>query len=131
MAAHYLIARSGNEKCALLIIDKITDKNLINSANTSLQMPLHLAKQNGLKTVVEKLISKGALDENGLTPVLASASNTDVAECLPLSLAPTMSFSLFCTMTSLNPVYNKRTIAITCIPIRIQLHYFSLMVDFT
>ncbi|RXM27791.1 Serine/threonine-protein phosphatase 6 regulatory ankyrin repeat subunit B [Acipenser ruthenus] len=56
--------------------------------------PLHLAARNGLKQVVQLLLSRGAsvqaLDENGHTPALACAPNKDVADCLALILATMM-----------------------------------------
>ncbi|KAG8558648.1 hypothetical protein GDO81_017082 [Engystomops pustulosus] len=56
----HLACISGHENCALLIIDKINNENLINTTNNALQTPLHIAEQNGLKVIVEKLIEKGA-----------------------------------------------------------------------
>uniref|UniRef100_A0A3B4XQQ1 Ankyrin repeat domain 52a n=1 Tax=Seriola lalandi dorsalis TaxID=1841481 RepID=A0A3B4XQQ1_SERLL len=54
-------------------------------------MPLHLAARNGLATVVQALLSRGAtvlaVDEEGHTPALACAPNKDVADCLALILS--------------------------------------------
>lgn len=64
--------------------------------------------------------------------MLASASNTDVAECLALSLAPPMSFPPFCTMKSLNPIYDKKVDGSNLHPTEESLlQYFSLTADFT
>uniref|UniRef100_A0A8D3E7I7 Ankyrin repeat domain 52a n=1 Tax=Scophthalmus maximus TaxID=52904 RepID=A0A8D3E7I7_SCOMX len=53
--------------------------------------PLHLAARNGLATVVQALLSRGAtvlaVDEEGHTPALACAPNKDVADCLALILS--------------------------------------------
>ncbi|CAH2306652.1 serine threonine- phosphatase 6 regulatory ankyrin repeat subunit B isoform X1 [Pelobates cultripes] len=103
---------AGHKDCAMLILDKIEDKYLINATNKALQTPLHIAARIGYKSVVEKLISKGAsvlaLDEEGHTPALACAPNKDVADCLALILASMMSFPPSSTMTSFNFVYFKK-----------------------
>uniref|UniRef100_A0A671V4C5 Ankyrin repeat domain 52a n=1 Tax=Sparus aurata TaxID=8175 RepID=A0A671V4C5_SPAAU len=56
-----------------------------------LARPLHLAARNGLATVVQALLSRGAtvlaVDEEGHTPALACAPNKDVADCLALILS--------------------------------------------
>uniref|UniRef100_A0A667YYX8 Ankyrin repeat domain 52a n=1 Tax=Myripristis murdjan TaxID=586833 RepID=A0A667YYX8_9TELE len=63
---------------------------LSNSALFS-SRPLHLAARNGLATVVQALLSRGAtvlaVDEEGHTPALACAPNKDVADCLALILS--------------------------------------------
>ena len=55
--------------CALLILGEIHNPTLINATNAALQMPLHLAARNGLATVVQALLSRGAtvlaVDEEG------------------------------------------------------------------
>ncbi|KAA0708087.1 Serine/threonine-protein phosphatase 6 regulatory ankyrin repeat subunit C [Triplophysa tibetana] len=57
--------------------------------------PLHIAARNGLVTVVEVLLTRGARvlakDEDGCTPALACAPNKDVADCLAL-IVSTMKF---------------------------------------
>uniref|UniRef100_A0A8C4HHY9 Ankyrin repeat domain 52a n=1 Tax=Dicentrarchus labrax TaxID=13489 RepID=A0A8C4HHY9_DICLA len=80
-----------HEMCALLILGEIHSPTLINATNSALQMPLHLAARNGLATVVQALLSRGAtvlaVDEEGHTPALACAPNKDVADCLALILS--------------------------------------------
>uniref|UniRef100_A0A8C9U6X0 Ankyrin repeat domain 52a n=2 Tax=Scleropages formosus TaxID=113540 RepID=A0A8C9U6X0_SCLFO len=53
--------------------------------------PLHIAARNGLATVVQALLSRGAtvlaVDQEGHTPALACAPNKDVADCLALILS--------------------------------------------
>uniref|UniRef100_A0AAZ3NP69 Serine/threonine-protein phosphatase 6 regulatory ankyrin repeat subunit A n=1 Tax=Oncorhynchus tshawytscha TaxID=74940 RepID=A0AAZ3NP69_ONCTS len=67
--ALHLACSKGHETSALLILEKITDRNLINSTNAALQTPLHVAARNGLTVVVQELLAKGAsvlaVDENG------------------------------------------------------------------
>ncbi|KAK6291197.1 hypothetical protein J4Q44_G00384080 [Coregonus suidteri] len=86
--ALHLACSKGHETSALLILEKITDRNLINSTNAALQTPLHVAARNGLTVVVQELLVKGAsvlaVDDNGYTPALACAPNKDVADCLAL-----------------------------------------------
>ncbi|XP_045072428.1 serine/threonine-protein phosphatase 6 regulatory ankyrin repeat subunit A-like [Coregonus clupeaformis] len=95
--AHHLACSKGHETSALLILEKITDRNLINSTNAALQTPLHVAARNGLTVVVQELLVKGAsvlaVDENAYTPALACAPNKDVADCLALILATMMPVS--------------------------------------
>ncbi|XP_041745735.1 serine/threonine-protein phosphatase 6 regulatory ankyrin repeat subunit A-like [Coregonus clupeaformis] len=95
--ALHLACSKGHETSALLILEKITDRNLINSTNAALQTPLHVAARNGLTVVVQELLVKGAsvlaVDENGYTPALACAPNKDVADCLALILATMMPVS--------------------------------------
>uniref|UniRef100_A0A3B5A792 Ankyrin repeat domain 28 n=1 Tax=Stegastes partitus TaxID=144197 RepID=A0A3B5A792_9TELE len=95
--ALHLACSKGHETSALLILEKITDRNLINATNAALQTPLHVAARNGLTVVVQELLAKGAsvlaVDENGYTPALACAPNKDVADCLALILATMMPVS--------------------------------------
>ncbi|XP_043546920.1 serine/threonine-protein phosphatase 6 regulatory ankyrin repeat subunit A-like, partial [Chiloscyllium plagiosum] len=104
--ALHLACSKGHETSALLILEKITDRSLINSTNTSLQTPLHVAARNGLTVVVQELLSKGAsvlaVDENGYTPALACAPNKDVADCLALILATMMPVSSSSTLPTLS-----------------------------
>lgn len=83
--------------CALLILAEIDDPALINSTNTALQTPLHIAARNGLATVVEVLLTRGAMvlatDQDGHIPALACAPNKDVADCLALIISTMMPFS--------------------------------------
>uniref|UniRef100_A0A8C2Z2G7 Ankyrin repeat domain 28 n=1 Tax=Cyclopterus lumpus TaxID=8103 RepID=A0A8C2Z2G7_CYCLU len=92
--ALHLACSKGHETSALLVLEKITDRNLINATNAALQTPLHVAARNGLTVVVQELLAKGAsvlaVDENGYTPALACAPNKDVADCLALILATMM-----------------------------------------
>ncbi|XP_048059124.1 serine/threonine-protein phosphatase 6 regulatory ankyrin repeat subunit A-like [Megalobrama amblycephala] len=96
--ALHLACSKGHETSALLILEKVTDRNLINCTNAALQTPLHVAARNGLTVVVQELLGKGAsvlaVDENGYTPALACAPNKDVADCLALILATMMPISL-------------------------------------
>ncbi|KAG9333990.1 hypothetical protein JZ751_009306 [Albula glossodonta] len=60
---------TGHEMCALLILGEIHNPTLVNATNSALQMPLHIAARNGLATVVQALLSRGAtvlaVDEEG------------------------------------------------------------------
>uniref|UniRef100_W5MAW9 Ankyrin repeat domain 52a n=1 Tax=Lepisosteus oculatus TaxID=7918 RepID=W5MAW9_LEPOC len=89
--ALHLACSKGHEMCALLILGETHDQALINATNSALQMPLHIAARNGLATVVQVLLSRGAtvlaVDEEGHTPALACAPNKDVADCLALILS--------------------------------------------
>ncbi|CAB1336564.1 unnamed protein product [Coregonus sp. 'balchen'] len=89
--ALHLACSKAHEMCALLILGEIHNPTLINATNAALQMPLHLAARNGLATVVQALLSRGAtvlaVDEEGHTPALACAPNKDVADCLALILS--------------------------------------------
>ncbi|KAM4613834.1 serine/threonine-protein phosphatase 6 regulatory ankyrin repeat subunit C [Polymixia lowei] len=89
--ALHLACIKGHEMCALLILGEISDSSLINATNGALQMPLHIAARNGLATVVQVLLSRGAavmaVDEEGRTPALACAPNKNVADCLALILS--------------------------------------------
>uniref|UniRef100_A0A672L4G7 Ankyrin repeat domain 28 n=1 Tax=Sinocyclocheilus grahami TaxID=75366 RepID=A0A672L4G7_SINGR len=101
--ALHLACSKGHETSALLILEKLTDRNLINCTNTALQTPLHVAAGNGLTVVVQELLGKGAsvlaVDENGYTPALACAPNKDVADCLALILSSMMPISPSSTRT--------------------------------
>lgn len=103
--ALHLACSKGHETSALLILEKITDRNLINATNAALQTPLHVAARNGLTMVVQELLGKGAsvlaVDENGYTPALACAPNKDVADCLALILATMMPVSASNSLSSL------------------------------
>uniref|UniRef100_A0A8B9KNL7 Ankyrin repeat domain 28 n=1 Tax=Astyanax mexicanus TaxID=7994 RepID=A0A8B9KNL7_ASTMX len=96
-SALHLACSKGHETSALLILEKVSDRNLINATNAALQTPLHVAARNGLTVVVQELLGKGAsvlaVDENGYTPALACAPNKDVADCLALILATMMPVS--------------------------------------
>uniref|UniRef100_A0A452H643 Uncharacterized protein n=1 Tax=Gopherus agassizii TaxID=38772 RepID=A0A452H643_9SAUR len=67
--ALHLACSKGHEKCALLILGETQDLGLINATNSALQMPLHIAARNGLASVVQALLSRGAtvlaVDEEG------------------------------------------------------------------
>ncbi|XP_073681635.1 serine/threonine-protein phosphatase 6 regulatory ankyrin repeat subunit C-like [Garra rufa] len=96
-SALHIACRKSQEMCALLILAEIDDPSLINTTNTALQTPLHIAARNGLATVVEVLLTRGAtvlaIDEDGHTPALACAPNKDVADCLALIISTMMPFS--------------------------------------
>uniref|UniRef100_A0A8C2ZAY0 Uncharacterized protein n=1 Tax=Cyclopterus lumpus TaxID=8103 RepID=A0A8C2ZAY0_CYCLU len=102
--ALHLACSKGHETSALLILEKISDKNLINCTNTALQTPLHVAAKKGLTVVVQELLRKGAsvlaVDENGYTPALACAPNRDVADCLALILNSMMPTSPMVTIAA-------------------------------
>uniref|UniRef100_A0A673WZ99 Ankyrin repeat domain 52a n=1 Tax=Salmo trutta TaxID=8032 RepID=A0A673WZ99_SALTR len=89
--ALHLACNKAHEMCALLILGEIHNATLVNATNAALQMPLHLAARNGMATVVQALLSRGAtvlaVDEEGHTPALACAPNKDVADCLALILS--------------------------------------------
>uniref|UniRef100_A0A8C7R3E1 Ankyrin repeat domain 52a n=1 Tax=Oncorhynchus mykiss TaxID=8022 RepID=A0A8C7R3E1_ONCMY len=89
--ALHLACSKAHEMCALLILGEIHNATLVNATNAALQMPLHLAARNGMATVVQALLSRGAtvlaVDEEGHTPALACAPNKDVADCLALILS--------------------------------------------
>lgn len=86
----HLACSKGQETCALLILEKIRDGNIINFTNSALQTALHLAAQQGLTVVVQELLLKGAtvsaVDRNGYCPALACAPSREVANCLALIL---------------------------------------------
>ena len=58
-----------HENAALILLDKMTDGESINVSNSEQKMPIHIAAKNGLVSVVQLLLSKGAnvtaADENG------------------------------------------------------------------
>ncbi|XP_073772335.1 serine/threonine-protein phosphatase 6 regulatory ankyrin repeat subunit C isoform X7 [Danio rerio] len=90
-SALHLACRRGHEMCALLMLAETDDTSLISSTNRALQTPLHIAARNGLVTVVEVLLTRGAtvlaVDEDGHTPALACAPNKEVAKCLALIIS--------------------------------------------
>ncbi|XP_076328301.1 serine/threonine-protein phosphatase 6 regulatory ankyrin repeat subunit A-like [Tachypleus tridentatus] len=77
------------EPVALVLLEKCD--SIVNMTNTDLKTPLHIAARNGLITVTQTLLLKGAnvlaTDKNGHTPALSCARDSDVAECLALILA--------------------------------------------
>lgn len=89
--ALHLACSKAHEMCAMLILKEIHNPILINATNSMLQMPLHIAARNGLATVVQALLNRGAtvlaVDEEGHTPALACAPNKAVADCLALILS--------------------------------------------
>uniref|UniRef100_A0A673H6X5 Serine/threonine-protein phosphatase 6 regulatory ankyrin repeat subunit C-like n=1 Tax=Sinocyclocheilus rhinocerous TaxID=307959 RepID=A0A673H6X5_9TELE len=68
-SALHIACRRSHEMCALLILAETDDPTLINTTNTALQTPLHIAARNGLATVVEVLLTRGAtvlaIDQDG------------------------------------------------------------------
>ncbi|KAJ3609681.1 hypothetical protein NHX12_024194 [Muraenolepis orangiensis] len=124
MAAHHgqtntvalhLACGKGHETSALLILEKIRDRNLVNCTNAALKTPLHVAAKSGLTVVVQELLGKGAsiqaVDENGYTPALACAPNRDVADCLALILNSMMPSSPMVTVATLPAASLARTVA--------------------
>ncbi|XP_065141494.1 serine/threonine-protein phosphatase 6 regulatory ankyrin repeat subunit C isoform X1 [Paramisgurnus dabryanus] len=89
--ALHLACSKAHEMCAMLILKEIHNPILINATNSMLQMPLHIAARNGLASVVQALLNRGAtvlaVDEEGHTPALACAPNKAVADCLALILS--------------------------------------------
>uniref|UniRef100_UPI003AAD9DCE serine/threonine-protein phosphatase 6 regulatory ankyrin repeat subunit C isoform X1 n=2 Tax=Centroberyx gerrardi TaxID=166262 RepID=UPI003AAD9DCE len=120
--ALHLACSKGHEMCALLILGEISDTSLINATNGALQMPLHIAARNGLATVVQVLLSRGAavmaVDEEGHTPALACAPNKNVADCLALILSTMKPFppkeASAVTASHFNPILKHCGIAVTC-----------------
>ncbi|CAG11131.1 unnamed protein product [Tetraodon nigroviridis] len=106
--ALHLACSKGHETCALLILEKIRDRNLINCPNAALQTPLHVAARGGLTVVVQELLGKEAsvlaVDENGYTPALSCTPNRDVADCLALILNSMMPTSPMVTIAALPAV---------------------------
>ncbi|CAL8361925.1 unnamed protein product [Arctogadus glacialis] len=111
--ALHLACGKGHETSALLILEKIHDRNLVNCTNAALQTPLHVAAKSGLTVVVQELLGKGAsiqaVDENGYTPALACAPNRDVADCLALILSSMMPSSPMVTIATLPTTPRART----------------------
>ncbi|CAF0712711.1 unnamed protein product [Brachionus calyciflorus] len=90
--ALHLALLNQHENSALFILDRIESNSiLINLKNKDGQTPLHLASMNGLVTVVEILLSKGAdiwlKNSKNHTPLLSCAKNTQVADCLEILLS--------------------------------------------
>lgn len=91
-SALHLALSNQHENCALFILDRIeTNSNLVNQKNKDGQAPLHLASMNGLVTVVEILLSKGAdiwsKNSKNQTPLLSCAKNDQVADCLEIMIS--------------------------------------------
>lgn len=112
--ALHLACSKGHETSALLILEKISDRNLINCTNAALQTPLHVAARMGLTVVVQELLGKGAsvlaVDENGHTPALACAPNRDVADCLALILNSMMPTSPMVTIAAIPALSLAQTV---------------------
>uniref|UniRef100_A0A8C1KAY1 Ankyrin repeat domain 52a n=1 Tax=Cyprinus carpio TaxID=7962 RepID=A0A8C1KAY1_CYPCA len=74
--ALHLACSKAHEMCAMLILKEIHNPILINATNSMLQMPLHIAARNGLATVVQALLNRGAtvlaVDEEGKTGLFGS-----------------------------------------------------------
>ncbi|KAK6292441.1 hypothetical protein J4Q44_G00370250 [Coregonus suidteri] len=85
--ALHLACSKGHETSALLILEKITDRNLINSTKRSLTDAVTRCSQKWSDGG-----GSGATSE-GYTPALACAPNKDVADCLALILATMMPVS--------------------------------------
>uniref|UniRef100_A0A8C7ZSM1 Serine/threonine-protein phosphatase 6 regulatory ankyrin repeat subunit A n=1 Tax=Oryzias sinensis TaxID=183150 RepID=A0A8C7ZSM1_9TELE len=119
--ALHLACSKGHETSALLILEKVSDRNLVNCTNAALQTPLHIAARRGLTVVVQELLGKGAsvlaVDENGYTPALACAPNRDVADCLALILnsmmptTPMVTIAAIPTLSPTQPVINHHPIS--------------------
>uniref|UniRef100_A0A7N6A5M1 Ankyrin repeat domain 52 n=1 Tax=Anabas testudineus TaxID=64144 RepID=A0A7N6A5M1_ANATE len=77
---------------AILLHRAKADLTLLDdNRNTALHLACSKVARNGLATVVQALLSRGAtvlaVDEDGHTPALACAPNKDVADCLALILS--------------------------------------------
>ncbi|KAK5912274.1 hypothetical protein CesoFtcFv8_002166 [Champsocephalus esox] len=120
--ALHLACSKGHEMCALLILGEINDSSLINAANNTLQMPLHIAARKGLTTVVQVLLGRGAavmaVDQEGHTPALACAPNKNVADCLALILSTMKPFppreAVAGTASHFSPILKNCGIAASC-----------------
>uniref|UniRef100_A0A6Q2XQ92 Ankyrin repeat domain 52 n=1 Tax=Esox lucius TaxID=8010 RepID=A0A6Q2XQ92_ESOLU len=93
-AAVEILLHQAKADLSLLDVNDNTALHLACSAlmvSLFLPRPLHIAARNGLATVVQVLLSRGAavmaVDEEGHTPALACAPNKDVADCLALILS--------------------------------------------
>ncbi|XP_045471558.1 serine/threonine-protein phosphatase 6 regulatory ankyrin repeat subunit A-like isoform X2 [Harmonia axyridis] len=75
---------------AVLLLEGMTDYNVIHSINKQNKTALHLAARNGLVCVTRELLKRGAsvyaVDSEGYTPALSCAPNSEVAQCLALIL---------------------------------------------
>uniref|UniRef100_A0A452SSU2 Ankyrin repeat domain 52 n=1 Tax=Ursus americanus TaxID=9643 RepID=A0A452SSU2_URSAM len=85
--ALHLACSKGHEKCALMILAETQDLGLINATNSALQMPLHIAARNGLASVVQALLSRGATvlavdEEGGWGPELPASPRFGVRDSL-------------------------------------------------
>lgn len=96
-SALHLACQQTHEGCALMILEKIDDVRVLDMPNAKGETPLHIASAQGLVTVVQDLITRGAslltVDNQGYTPALSCASSDKVADCLALILAHMMPFS--------------------------------------
>ncbi|CAK8693153.1 unnamed protein product [Clavelina lepadiformis] len=89
--ALHLACLNGNETCALILLDVVSDLSIINAQNNNGQSALHIAAKKGLTSVAMRLLEKGSNvdleDADGLSPALACASNSNVADCLDMIIA--------------------------------------------
>ncbi|KAF6779220.1 hypothetical protein AHF37_01277, partial [Paragonimus kellicotti] len=79
------------DTAGLIILDHISDIDLIMQPDRLQRTALHLAIASGLAALTEALIQRGAdlyaVDTEGRIPVLSAAPSISVAACLSLSLA--------------------------------------------
>uniref|UniRef100_A0A673H9Q6 Serine/threonine-protein phosphatase 6 regulatory ankyrin repeat subunit C-like n=1 Tax=Sinocyclocheilus rhinocerous TaxID=307959 RepID=A0A673H9Q6_9TELE len=121
-SALHIACRRSHEMCALLILAETDDPTLINTTNTALQTPLHIAARNGLATVVEVLLTRGAtvlaIDQDGHIPALACAPNKDVADCLALIISTMMPFSAgtSCGISLMNLCHRQLCVTVSLLP---------------
>jgi len=83
--------RNKHSDCALALLDRVQHPAVINMINKQRRTALHMAARYGLVAVTRRLLEKGAsvhiVDCDGLTPALACAPSTAIAQCLSLILA--------------------------------------------
>lgn len=82
------------ENAVILILDRIDDPSVITKANNEGETALHLAARDGMVSVTQMLLSKGAsvfsVDNKGRYPALSCASNERIADCLELIISQMM-----------------------------------------
>ncbi|KAJ8984032.1 hypothetical protein NQ317_012256 [Molorchus minor] len=95
-ALHWACLKRHNQ-AALLLLEDAQGDAVVNMTNNDKKTPLHVAARNGLADVTRELLKKGAsvlaVDNEGLTPALCCAPNSNVAQCLALILQSLPQFS--------------------------------------
>ncbi|EEB14418.1 ankyrin repeat domain-containing protein, putative [Pediculus humanus corporis] len=89
-ALHYACAMRYHLS-AMILIQNSENNSIVNIPNKQKKTPLHIAAKQGLVTVTQLLIQKGAnilaVDSDGLTPALSCAPSKNVAQCLNIILS--------------------------------------------